>query len=118
VVDGRQDGPAKTLYNRWKLWGDMGFFARMMDGLASEVAISKDGNDRRDLSQSTPHGFEPWVEKGARGRLIGRTKGGMNTKLHAVTDKNGRPISVLISAGETSDYTGAAALLNSLPPAQ
>jgi hypothetical protein len=96
----------------------MGFFARMMDGLASEVAISKDGNDRRDLSQSTPHGFEPWVEKGARGRLIGRTKGGMNTKLHAVTDKNGRPISVLISAGETSDYTGAAALLNSLPPAQ
>jgi hypothetical protein len=26
------------------------------------------------------------------GRLIGRTKGDMNTKLHAVTDANGRPL--------------------------
>ena len=42
----------------------------------------------------------------------------MNTKLHAVTDENGRPISFFMSAGETSDFTGAAALLNSLPPAQ
>ena len=42
----------------------------------------------------------------------------MNTKLHAVTDENSRPISFFMSAGEASDYTGAAALLNSLPPAQ
>ena len=25
-------GPPKTLYNRWKRWGDMGGFARMMEG--------------------------------------------------------------------------------------
>jgi transposase len=42
----------------------------------------------------------------------------MNTKLHAVTGENGRPIRFFMSAGETSDYTCAAALLNSLPPAQ
>lgn len=30
-----QSGPPKTLYNRWKRWGDMGVFARMMEGLAS-----------------------------------------------------------------------------------
>jgi len=41
----------------------------------------------------------------------------MNTKLHAVTDENGRPISFFITAGEISDYTGAAALLSSLPAA-
>lgn len=41
----------------------------------------------------------------------------MNTKLHAVTDENGCPISFFMSAGEAGDYTGAAALLNSLPPA-
>ncbi|RJE78442.1 IS5 family transposase, partial [Paracoccus sp. JM45] len=44
-------------------------------------------------------------------------KGGMNTKLHAVTDAKGRPIRLFISAGQVSDYTGAAALLNSLPRA-
>ena len=61
------------------------------------------------------------VKKGGaddqRGRLIGRTKGGMNTKLHAVTDENGRPIRFFMTAGQVSDYTGAAALLGSLPAA-
>ena len=33
--DPREYGPAKTLYNRWKRWGDMGVFARMMEGLAA-----------------------------------------------------------------------------------
>ena len=42
----------------------------------------------------------------------------MNTKLHAVSDANGRPISFFLTAGPVSDYTGAAALLDSLPNAQ
>jgi transposase len=46
---------------------------------------------------------------------MGRTKGGMNTKLHAVTDADGRPIQFFMTAGQVSDYTGAAALLSSLP---
>jgi Transposase DDE domain len=62
------------------------------------------------------------VEKGGsndqRGRLIGRTKGGMITKLHAVTDPDGRPIRFIMTAGEVSDYTGATALLGSLLKAE
>ena len=34
----------------------------------------------------------------------------MNTKLHAVTDADGRPIRFFMTAGQVSDYTGAAAL--------
>lgn len=41
----------------------------------------------------------------------------MNTKLHAVTDENGRPIRFFMTAGPVSDYTGAAALLGGLPAA-
>ena len=41
----------------------------------------------------------------------------MNTKLHAVTDAIGRPITFYMSAGQISDYTGAAALLKELPEA-
>ena len=41
----------------------------------------------------------------------------MNTKLHAVADAKGRPIGFFMSAGQVSDYTGAAALLGSLPKA-
>ena len=39
----------------------------------------------------------------------------MNTKLHAVTDAHGRPLSFFMTAGQVSDYTGAAALLDDLP---
>lgn len=50
----------------------------------------------------------------------------MNTKLHAVTDvvtnavtdTNGRPIRMFLTAGQVSDYTGAAALMSTLPPAE
>lgn len=40
---------------------------------------------------------------------IGQTKGGMNTKLQ------GRPIRLHVTAGQISDYTGAAALIETLP---
>lgn len=41
----------------------------------------------------------------------------MNTKLHAVTDAKGRPIRLILSVGQVSDHTGAAALLSGLPQA-
>lgn len=69
------------------------------------------------VSQGTPHGIEPAGEKGGRGRQIGRTKGGMNTRLHAVADAKGRPIGFYMLAGPVSDYTGAAAPLGSMPKA-
>ena len=39
----------------------------------------------------------------------------MNMKLHAICDSQGRPVSLFVSAGQVSDYIGAAALLDSLP---
>ncbi len=42
----------------------------------------------------------------------------MNTKLHAVTDADGRPIRFFMTAGQVSDHTGAAALLRSLLKAE
>ena len=34
-------GPLKTLYNRWKRWGERGVFLRMMEGLAAADAVPK-----------------------------------------------------------------------------
>ena len=42
----------------------------------------------------------------------------MNPKLHALTDADGRPIRFYMTAGQVSDYTGAAGLLASLPKAE
>jgi transposase len=40
---------------------------------------------------------------------------GLNWKLHAVADANGLPIGMYLSAGQTSDYIGVRAFLESLP---
>ena len=50
--------------------------------------------------------------------MVIRTKGGMNTKLHAVTDTIGRPIRFFMTAGQVSDYIGARALVSNLPAAE
>ena len=42
----------------------------------------------------------------------------MNSKLHAVCDGDGKPIALHLTAGQMSDYKGAEALLDKLPPAQ
>jgi len=55
------------------------------------------------------------AKKGGRGRLIGRTKGGMKTKLHAICNSQGRPLNLFVTAGQVSDYIGARALVSSLP---
>ncbi|MCE6949721.1 IS5 family transposase [Cereibacter sphaeroides] len=106
---------AKILYSRWKRWSDNGIFARIMMGLAAEQAEHKtiviDATCLKALRTA------PSLRVRGRGRQIGRTKGGMNTKLHAVADAKGRPIGFFMSAGQVSDYTGAAALLGSLPKA-
>lgn len=45
-------------------------------------------------------------------------KDGLNSKLPAVCDGTGKPVRLLLTAGPTSDYTGARHLLASLPRTQ
>ena len=42
----------------------------------------------------------------------------MNSKLHAVCDGQGRPLILLLSEGQMSDYKGAALMLDALPSAK
>lgn len=83
----------------------MGVFVRMMEGLAAV------GADRKTVM------IEATYLK-ALGRLIGRTKDSLNTKLHAITDTNGRSLSFVMTTGQVSDCKGAAALLDDLPKAR
>jgi putative transposase len=42
----------------------------------------------------------------------------LNSKLHAVCDRRGKPVALLLSEGQMSDYKGAALLLPVLPKAK
>lgn len=48
---------------------------------------------------------------------MGRTKGGLNTKIHAVVDEAGRPIRLFLSAGQEADISQAETLVEEIPAA-
>ena len=54
-------------------------------------------------------------QKGAFPRHTGRTKGGLNSKLHAMCDGQGRPVHLHLTAGQVSAFKGADVLLADLP---
>ena len=45
---------------------------------------------------------------------MGRSRGGLTTKIHALVDEKGRPLRLLITPGQDHDATGAAYLLQNL----
>ena len=68
-------------------------------------------HDRRHPPQSSPHGIQP-AQKGAVSRCIGRTKGGLNSKLHAVCDGQGRPLRDASHRRPECDYKAASCCLD------
>lgn len=59
-----------------------------------------------------------WQKKEDVPRHIGRTKGGLNSKLHAVVNENGKPIIMALTAGQVSDHIGAKLVYPALPSAK
>jgi transposase len=57
-------------------------------------------------------------KKGDVPRHIGRTKGGLNSKLHAVVNDEGKPIVMALTAGQLSDHIGAKIIYPQLPNAK
>lgn len=55
-------------------------------------------------------------KRGEQAQAIGRSRGGRTTKIHALSDGEGRPFAFLLTGGQTADCRAAEALLNLIPP--
>ena len=53
----------------------------------------------------------PMVGEKTADKAVGRTRGGLNTKIHAVVDGLGNPVKFLLSAGNDNDCVHAVELL-------
>ncbi|KAA8384850.1 MULTISPECIES: IS5 family transposase [Alphaproteobacteria] len=107
-------GPHKTLYNRFIRWSRLGVFDRIFVALTEQAGRSK--RLMIDATHLKAHRTAAsLLKKGLFPRHIGRTKGGLNSKLHAVCDSQGRPVRLHLTAGQVSDFKGADVLLANLP---
>src|SRR6201992_950549 len=72
-----------------------------------------DADDRRPHHPGPP-ARRRW-KKGGPDHAIGRSRGGLSTKIHAVVDQDGLPVRIILTAGQASDMTAVPQLLAGLP---
>jgi transposase len=72
-------------------------------------SINKGPDDRLDTHQSAS--LRLGGKKGEQTQAIGRSRGGRNTKIHAIADAKGRLLSILLSGGDAHDCPKAQRLI-------
>jgi transposase len=108
-------GSSTTIYNRFVRWAERG----IREDLFRELA----GNGRSTDTQmidSTHVKAHPSAAggKGGQKHAIGRSRGGRNTKIHALADAKGRLIAILLTGGEAHDCPVANRLIKRVEPAE
>jgi transposase len=92
--------PHTTIYTRWKKWCESGVWDSILDALA-QAARGKLWAIDSTCAKIHKHGFGS--PQGADVEGIGRSKGGANTKIHALVDARGRAVRVLLGPGNRHD---------------
>jgi transposase len=85
----------------------------MMDA----ITAAHEGNIQMiDSTSIRAHQQAATAKKGDRDHCLGRSRGGLTTKIHAVVDAQGLPIRLGLTAGQAHDGKVADELLNHLGP--
>ncbi|MEP2860772.1 IS5 family transposase [Parvibaculum sp.] len=84
--------------------------------IGGERARRRHANDRLHSRQGAPLGNGR--KRGEQKQAIGRSRGGRNTKIHALADVKGRLIAILLTGGEAHDCPVAKRLIHRVKPAK
>jgi transposase len=107
-------GPYTTCYNRFVRWRRAGVWDRIMNSLS----LADDaGVQMIDTSIVRVHQHGASITRNRR-QSMGRSRGGLTRKMHAVVDTNGLPVRLALTAGEAHDNRLAGRLLSRLRPEQ
>jgi transposase len=103
-------GPYTTCYNRFVRWRRAGVWGRIMDVLATAHDASV---QMIDTSIVRVHQHGACINRN-RKQSMGRSLGGLTSKIHALVDTNGLPVRLALTAGEAHDNRLAGKLLSRL----
>jgi transposase len=103
-------GPYTTCYNRFVRWRRAGVWSRIMDARAGAHDA---GVQMIDTSIVRVHQHAACIARSRR-QSMGRSRGGLTSKIHAVVDTNGLPVRLAVTTGEAHDTRLAAKLLSRL----
>lgn len=102
-------GPWRTIYGWHRLWAREGLWARMLDRIARKA------KSRRRLVDGTHvrvHQCATNPKGGAAAQAMGKTRGGRNTKIMALTDVRGLPVKLSLIEGQAYEGNHVIELLD------
>ena len=105
-------GPRTTCYNRFVRWRRAGIWASIMNALTATHDATV---QMIDTSMVRVHQHGACIADNAS-QSVGRSRGGLTSKLHVVVDANGLPLRLGITPGEAHDNRLCSVLLTGLKP--
>ncbi|MFB8106896.1 IS5 family transposase [Streptomyces sp. NPDC056007] len=110
-------GPWATLHTRFRRWAKDGTFARMLQAAQARVdaAVGIDWLVSVDSTVVRAHQHAAGAPKrGALGPALGRSRGGLTTKIHLACDALGRPPGFVLTGGNVNDCTRFAEVMETI----
>ncbi|MFC0557380.1 IS5 family transposase, partial [Planotetraspora thailandica] len=121
-------GPWQTCYERFKRWDEDGTWARLLEQM--QVKDDSVGNVEWTVSIDSTIARAHQHAAGARkkgmaagrsirrtrksGQALGRSRGGLTTKLHLITEARGLPMALHVTGGNVVDCTAFEAVMATL----
>ena len=109
------DGPEaswNSVYQYYRRWVRQGVFTELFSQIERPIEGSRFFLDSTHVKvhrcASNPAG-------GQAAQAMGTTRGGLNSKIHALVDGGGKPVRLLLSAGNEADITHAETMLQEIP---
>ena len=106
-------GDWKVVYQRYNRWAKSRVFERIFKLLASDH-----DNEYMMIDATIVRAHQHSAGAGKNGaQAIGRSRGGLSTKIHVLVDALGNPVELMLSPGQTNDLVCAEPLLADSNPA-
>ena len=100
-------------HKRFSRWAVTGVWASLFNALADDP-----DNEYAMIDATIVRAHQHWPapEKGGLDQAIGRSRGGLTTKIHVIVDALGNPLALSLTGGQVHDITQADALLALVEP--
>ncbi|MFD9412226.1 IS5 family transposase [Streptomyces sp. NPDC059989] len=110
-------GPWASLHTRFRRWAADGTFERMLQ--AAQAKADAEGDVEWlvsvDSSIVRAHQHAAGARKGGlRSPGLGRSRGGLTSKIHLACDGSGRPLAFVLTGGNTNDCTQFTAVMEAI----
>ncbi len=108
-------GSWHTVYNNFRKWSKEGIIAKIFENLIPD--LQETDQIQIDATYIKAHQHSTGAKKMSEedsGEAIGKSRGGLTTKIHAITDDKGHVINFVITGGNINDCTQAEDLFRSI----